>query len=169
MSTATSTMQPTFGPDSQTASDQPGTKPRVKASNLLFAGAIATGLGLIGYQAYRQSVPAPTPSVFGESLTFDQAVARASAEGKYVFAVASASWCGPCQTYKRGALSDQRLASWVKSSAVPVLIDVDQSPDAARALNVRSIPLTVILQGDEQMVRHEGNIDADDLMVMLPR
>lgn len=169
MSTATSTMPTTFRPDSQTAGESSASRPKVKASNLLFAAAIASGLGLIGYQAYRQSVPAPTPSLFGESLTFDQAVARANAEGKYVFAVASASWCGPCQTYKRGALADERLASWVKTSAVPVLIDVDHSPDAARALSVRSIPLTVILKGEEQMVRHEGAIAPDDLMVMLPR
>ena len=112
---------------------------------------------------------APTPELFRDSATLDAAIERAGAEGRVVVAVAAADWCAPCQTYKRNALSDERVASWLRVNAVPVLIDVTDGAGAgAGRLGVRAIPATFVLDGHgEVLARREGDASASALLAWL--
>lgn len=109
----------------------------------------------------------PPPAMFEERLTFDQAMARGEAEGKPVFAVFSASWCPPCGTYKRGALSDARVAAAIRGRMIPVYVDVDQQRAAPSRFNVRSIPTTMVLKGDERVRGAIGALSADELLRLI--
>jgi thioredoxin 1 len=108
---------------------------------------------------------APMPPVFEDGFTLTQAIAQAQGSDRPVIAVASADWCGPCQTYKRTALSDPRVAEWVEANAVPVLIDVtDGIPPEATPLNIKPIPATFVLRDGEVVASFAGALPADDLL-----
>lgn len=109
----------------------------------------------------------PPPAMFEERLTFDQAMARGEAEGKPVFAVFSASWCPPCGTYKRGALSDERVAAAIRGRMIPAYVDVDQQPAAAQRYKVRSIPMTMVIRGEERVRGAIGVLSADELLRLI--
>ncbi|MEO1129942.1 MAG: thioredoxin family protein [Planctomycetota bacterium] len=108
---------------------------------------------------------APTPPLFADGFTLTQAIAKAQGTDRPVIAVASANWCGPCQTYKRTALSDPRVTDWVGANAVPVYIDVsDGIPAEAVPLNIQPIPATFVLRDGEVVASFAGALPADDLL-----
>jgi len=108
---------------------------------------------------------APTPPVFDDEVTLASAVDAAAAdEGRFVFAVATADWCAPCQGYKRGALTDQRVERWITDNAVPVYINVDKRPDDAAALGVRGIPATFLLKDGQVVASASGAMGAERLL-----
>lgn len=111
---------------------------------------------------------APTPPVFDDEVTLAAAVDAAAAdEDRFVFAVATADWCAPCQGYKRGALTDQRVEQWITNNAVPVYINVDERPDDAAALGVRGIPATFLLKDGVVVASASGAMGADQLLAWL--
>jgi hypothetical protein len=84
-------------------------------------------------------------------------VKELQSEGKKLLVQYTASWCGPCR-----ALSP-RLAAL--SSNYPdvtfVKVDVDENMDAARELEIRSVPTILIYDGSELINRSSGaNIDS---------
>ena len=130
-----------------------------------FLGAATIGMGVVSCSG---SKPAPTPPAFAGSITLEAAEERARAEGRVVVAVATADWCAPCQSYKRGALSDAPVNAWLEAHAVPVLIDVTKgmTPDAER-LGVSPIPATFVLRDGEIVAQHAGVLTSQKLMRML--
>lgn len=113
--------------------------------------------------------PTPTPAVFGTGTTLAGAIERSEAEGKPVFAVTTADWCGPCQAYKRGALADARVAVYLEANTIPVYINLDDDRADAERLGVSAVPTTVLLRGGEIVDRFSGRIDAPDLLEWLER
>ena len=96
---------------------------------------------------------------------------RAREEGKVVFAVATADWCPPCQTYKRNALVDDGVAAWLDEHAVTLTIDLsnrsEPNPDAI-ALGVSPIPETFLISAEgEVLARAVGALKAPDLRAWL--
>lgn len=112
---------------------------------------------------------APTPAMFEKSVSLDSAIATAETSGKPVFAVATADWCAPCQSYKRSALADERVQAWVNERAEPVFIDVDEDQQAAQRLGVRSIPATYLIRDGEVVSSFAGAASADSLLQWLEK
>lgn len=112
---------------------------------------------------------APTPPVFDTGMTLTRAVEDAGSSDRLVLAVATADWCSPCQGYKRGALVDARVEAWIEANAVPVYIDIDESPDDARLLDVQSIPATYLIRDGEVIARASGAMGAGALLEWLDR
>ena len=112
---------------------------------------------------------APTPGVFADATSLDDAVARARADGRVVFAVATADWCPPYQKYKRGALADERVAAWLEAYAAPVSIDATDGPTPeTERLGVSAIPASFVLNGRGEIVaRWTGDLPADELLAKL--
>ena len=110
---------------------------------------------------------APTPTLFGQSVSLDEAMASAEAEDKIVFAYATASWCTPCQQFKRGALSDERVIDWMEANAVPVYIDIDENPNDAMRLGVRPIPASFIIADGKIVDTVVGPVGAKDFVSWL--
>lgn len=109
----------------------------------------------------------PMPKMFEDGLTFEQASERSLNEGKPVFAVFSATWCGPCQAFKRGALSDPRAEKFVRENFIPAYVDVDEQKSAARMFKVSSIPAIAVIRGGERIRGGIGLMDIDALMKFL--
>ena len=62
----------------------------------------------------------------------------------------SATWCGPCQTFKP---TMKELASEGYNIE---FIDVDEDSDVASAYNIRSVPTTVIMENGKEIDRLVG-------------
>lgn len=110
---------------------------------------------------------AATPKMFDEALTFEQASERSLKEGKPIFAVFSATWCGPCQAFKRGALSDPKAEQFVKENFIPAYVDIDVQKAAARMFKVSSIPAMAVIRGAERIRGAIGLMNSDELMTFL--
>ncbi|HED53976.1 MAG TPA: thioredoxin [Phycisphaerales bacterium] len=95
--------------------------------------------------------PAQTPQAFANHTTMSAASQRSDKSGKPLLILATASWCGPCQSFKRGALSDESVGQLITETTEPVYLDIDEHPDEARSLGINSIP-TLILVRDGQVV-----------------
>lgn len=145
----------------ESADTTPGRSPLLKQ---LVVGTLL--IALFSAFVFMRSRPAPTPQVFPEGLTLLDAIDRASDEGKPVFAVVTADWCGPCQSYKRGALADARVQAWLSENAVPVMLDADtlQRSDEMLLNFGGSIPATTLLIDERAVGTLEGSIGAGALM-----
>lgn len=110
-----------------------------------------------------QAIDLPT----GWSTDWDAATSRAVAEGKPIFAVFSATWCGPCQAMVKGIYPKQEVQATLQGW-VPVYIDVDKQPNIARQYGVAALPTMVYLNPDRSEInRTIGAISTVDKMVEL--
>ncbi|MEC9374367.1 MAG: thioredoxin family protein [Planctomycetota bacterium] len=110
---------------------------------------------------------AATPPMFRAGLTLEQATSEAAGGDRLVFVYATADWCGPCQAFKRGALSDGQVEAWIEQHAAPVYLDVDERPEEAARLGVRSIPAVFVFDGATLIGRASGVMSASALLEWL--
>lgn len=99
---------------------------------------------------------AEKPALFGQGLTLGEARAVSVETGKPVFALVTADWCAPCQSLKRGALSDPEVAAYLKEFTIPVYLDEANNMDEIAALGTRAYPTTYLLRGEETIAQIEG-------------
>ena len=108
-----------------------------------------------------------TPAGFTDNL--DEALAKAKAEGKLVYACFSGSdWCGWCMKLEREVLSKQEFIDGVKNDFVLVFIDSPQDKavlsERAKAENgkltkkygIQGFPTALILDGDGKKIAETG-------------
>lgn len=127
---------------------------------------IVAALGVVQFMRSSPGGVAATPASF-EVQSLQSAIDEAREDEKVVLAVATADWCAPCQAYKRGALSDPRVASWIDENAVAVMVDIEAYPDVANQLGVRGIPMTFLIHNGAVVGRYSGNGDAASLLEWL--
>lgn len=106
---------------------------------------------------------APTPALFSDAISLDEALNQSAATGRPVFVVATADWCPPCQVYKKGALADESVVALIRARAIPVYLDIDANPEAAKALGVSSVPTSFLIRDHEVRARFGGSRSADAL------
>lgn len=131
-------------------------------------------LAVLAFQIFFKSA-APTPAALTAGATLDDAIAAAAADGKVVFVVAHADWCGPCQTLKRGALSDPEVEQWLATNAHSVSLDVTRmdasTPEwvkrAGKELGISSIPAMVLMRDGTVVSRQVGAMSAEKLLAWL--
>ena len=62
----------------------------------------------------------------------------------------TARWCGPCKTFKP-------IMEELKSEGHPIeIIDIDENEALSKQFQVRSVPTTIIMDGDEEQERFIG-------------
>ena len=73
----------------------------------------------------------------------------------------SATWCGPCKTFKP-------IMNEIAGDGYSVqFIDIDQSQDLAAKHNVRSVPTTVIEENGVEVDRIIGSVSKQQVMSKL--
>jgi uncharacterized protein YyaL (SSP411 family) len=72
---------------------------------------------------------------------------------KPMLIVFGASWCGWCHKLERETLADQRLVAMIKRDFVPVHQDFDNDSKVAKILEVESLPCTVILSPQADLLQ----------------
>ena len=116
-------------------------------------------------------------SVFAQGVKFDtisldQALARAQAEGKLVFVDVTASWCEPCQLMFEEVLTKKEVGEFCNKQFVCIQIDRDklEGKDFKKKYGVTSLPTFFILQKDGT-VRHrlQGSRRPEDFLAWANR
>lgn len=110
---------------------------------------------------------APIPAAFANGMTVEQAISRGTESGKPVLIYATADWCGPCQRFKKGPLSDAKVASFITQNFEAVYLDVDHHPDLASKLEVETIPAMRVLRPGKPPVKLNEYMEADRLVAWL--
>lgn len=110
---------------------------------------------------------AATPGVFSDGYTLEQAAAKSLETGKPIFAVATADWCPPCQSLKRGALMDPDIVAYLREHTIPVYLEESVSMQDIRALPVRAYPTSVVLNRGEVFAVIEGQSSAEEYLRLI--
>jgi thioredoxin-like negative regulator of GroEL len=73
-------------------------------------------------------------------------------EKKPLLLVFGADWCGFCKKLEQTTLEDKDLVRYVNSTFVPVHLDADKDERICEILEVSSLPCTVILTPDADLL-----------------
>ena len=76
----------------------------------------------------------------------------ARAQDKPLLILFSASWCTYCHKLIRESLGDKKMVEFVEKRFVPVLLDFDKDNAIAKVLEVESLPCTVILSPEADLL-----------------
>ena len=77
-------------------------------------------------------------------------------QNKPIMLVFGAEWCGFCKKLEKTTLSNPQLAKYINATFVSVHIDFDDEPKIAEILDVKSLPCTIILSPEADLL---GRID----------
>jgi len=113
--------------------------------------------------------PAETPDVFANAYTLSEANQMSLESGKPVYVLATADWCPPCQTLKRGALIDPQVIEMIGEHAIPVYLEDGENGAELRELGVQSYPTTLILMNGQITSMISGGGNAKSYAGMLSR
>jgi thiol:disulfide interchange protein len=133
-------------------------------TRVLIVGAI---IALIATVLPRLRAQGP-PEYFDTTVTLAQAEHASAESGRAVLAFVTADWCVPCQKLKRGALSDERVSSWIRESTHPVYIDVTDggTPEADR-VGAQYLPTLALMRDGKVVSRTSGVIDTKQMLEFL--
>lgn len=89
-------------------------------------------------------------------------------QNKPMLVVFSADWCGYCRKLRKTTLSDPKLAGYVNAAFVPVYLDFDRQKKVAKILGVRSIPCSIILSPQADLLgRQVGYVSVKKYRLVL--
>jgi thioredoxin 1 len=98
---------------------------------------------------------------------FNEALKQATAQNKYLFVDAYASWCGPCKMLKSTTFKNKKAAEFYNANFINVAIDMEkgQGPELAAQWGMQAYPTLIIFNPKGKPVLGSvGYIKADDLI-----
>ena len=100
----------------------------------------------------------------------EEALAKASKEGKLVFMDFYASWCTPCKWMEKTTFTDSRVTSKLNDNFIAVKVNIDdvEGFQMKNRYEVNFLPTILILNSNGKMVeRIEQTMIADELVGIL--
>ncbi|VAX15679.1 Uncharacterized protein YyaL [hydrothermal vent metagenome] len=92
----------------------------------------------------------------------------AKERNKPVFMLISAVWCYWCHVFEEGALSSEKVYSYLNENFVNVFIDADARRDLLARYQAKTLPYVVFLNPDGSILRKYGGVlEADDFLGLL--
>jgi protein disulfide-isomerase len=88
---------------------------------------------------------ATTPSYIDWQTDLRDAHGLAREQDRPILIVFSAKWCTFCHKLLREVGADKRLAAYITANFIPTMLDFDQETRIAKVLEVESLPTTVVL------------------------
>ena len=91
--------------------------------------------------------------------TFQEALALAEKEQKYVFVDVYATWCGPCKQLKRTTFKDKEVGEYFNKNFINIAIDgeTEEGDKILSRYNIRSYPTLLILDAKGRLqTKHSG-------------
>lgn len=86
-----------------------------------------------------------------------QAHKLAVESGKPMLLVFGADWCVFCKKLEQTTLAEPEMVKYINANFVPVHVDVDKEKKVASILDVKSLPCTIVLSPDADLLgRIEG-------------
>lgn len=104
------------------------------------------------------------------NVNVEEALKKASSEGKLVFLDFYANWCTPCKYMEKTTFQDDRVVELLKDNFIAVKVDIDnvEGFQMKNKYEVSYLPTMLILNSYGQMVeRIEQTMVADDLLSIL--
>ncbi len=100
----------------------------------------------------------------------DAALAEARRLNRPLFVLVFANWCHWCHKYETETLETDAIRALLSSRYVPVAVDYDRAPEAARRLGARLVPTSIVLAPDgRRLLRFYGVIGPRELAEVLNR
>jgi thiol-disulfide isomerase/thioredoxin len=78
-------------------------------------------------------------------------------QNKPMMLVFGAEWCGYCKKLEKTTLSNPQLSKYINSTFVSVHVDVDEEEKVAKILEVKSLPCTIILSPNADLLGSEAD------------
>ena len=103
-------------------------------------------------------------------VNVEEAIAKASAEGKLVFMDFYANWCTPCKWMEKTTFADKRIASTLNLNFVAIKVNIDdvEGFQMKNKYEVNFLPTILILNSEGKMIeRIEQTMVADELLGIL--
>ena len=104
------------------------------------------------------------------SITYEQALAAARAEGKPVFIDFYTSWCGPCKMMARDVFPQPKVGDYFNASFVCIKLDAEkEGKEQARKFEVKAYPTFKVIDADENVIYTfvGGNSDSDGFIAQI--
>ncbi len=102
----------------------------------------------------QQLLAKPKDGIAFEVLAFNDALAKAKAEGKLVFMDCYTTWCGPCRMMDKDIFPQQEVGEYFNSRFVCIKKDMEQGEgqDLAKRYKISAFPTMLILNADGEVL-----------------
>ncbi|MCA9252572.1 MAG: thioredoxin fold domain-containing protein [Phycisphaerales bacterium] len=100
-----------------------------------------------------------------QSLSFNDAVAKATEAKKFIFIDFYTTWCGPCKMMDRDTFPDANVQKWLSEKAVALQIDAERDIALADRFRIDSYPTLLFLNPDgSEFDRISGYVTPDEFL-----
>src|SRR5688500_15638390 len=99
----------------------------------------------------------------------DEAVAEAQAQNRPVFVAIHAVWCHWCHTMDEQTYANEAIAQEINEHFLPIRVDSEKRPDVNVRYATGSLPTTVVLTPEGDVIWGGAFVPPDGMAQLLPQ